>query len=281
MLPGEMQPMPARQTLRGLHGAADCVKQVIANQVLELRVTITVCLRITADCVLGRAIGCTPCLTMAKETGQCHHHLFRTAIGPSYSSFVERNTNMLSARYCKLLCSVLLLFSSVSTVLAQRGVPHYQHAGALPPGHIGSIKRNAAGHCQGYFQPLELRGPRVSNISLSVENQFSKPLGNTVKAGMLIVRCIASKSPYRQNPGAEVYPTIEVINRLYPPRGQEFQFPIVAEFNLEDLQFALAGKMVTRVIYLENPNAAFPMAIKEQTYFEVKPAKTHSPSLTD
>jgi hypothetical protein len=181
---------------------------------------------------------------------------------------------MLSARYWKLLCSLLLLFSSVSTVLAQRGVPHYQHAGALPPGYVGTMQAQRGGPLPGYFQPLELRGPEGSNISLSVENQFSKPLGSTVKAGMLIGSVYRFKvTNIGQNPGAEVYPTIEVINRLYPPRGQEFQFPIVAEFNLEDLQFALSGKMVTRVIYLENPNAAFPMAIKEQTYFEVKPGE--------
>ncbi len=55
--------------------------------------------------------------------------------------------------------------------------------------------------------------------------------------------------------GIEVFPTIEVIDRLYPPPGQECRFAIPVELTEEDLKLAIDGKFVTRVIFLEDPAA--------------------------
>src|SRR5207253_2647532 len=75
-----------------------------------------------------------------------------------------------------------------------------------------------------------------------------------LKAGMLI------GSVYRlrvigipRHEGVEVFPTIEVVNRLYPPPGQELRFPVPVELTLEDLELAMEGHFVTRIIYLEYP----------------------------
>jgi hypothetical protein len=72
--------------------------------------------------------------------------------------------------------------------------------------------------------------------------------------------------------GLEVYPTIEVINRLYPPEGKRWRFPIPVELTRKELIFALNGKFVTRVIYLEDPERALPLRELPggfQRYFEV------------
>ena len=71
--------------------------------------------------------------------------------------------------------------------------------------------------------------------------------------------------------GLEVFPTIEVIDRTYPPVGLEFKFPIPIELTQEELEMAIDGKFVTRVIYLEEPGTAEPSAQGpgEQPYFEV------------
>ncbi len=73
-----------------------------------------------------------------------------------------------------------------------------------------------------------------------------------------------------QREGLEVFPTIEVVDRLYPPIGAEGRFPIPIELTREEIDLALAGKFVTRVIYLEDPLNASPVAEdpQEQTYFE-------------
>ena len=75
--------------------------------------------------------------------------------------------------------------------------------------------------------------------------------------------------------GLEVFPTIEVIDRLYAPPGEAIRFAIPVELTLDDLKLALAGKLVTRVIYLEDKNKALPAAEidKSQAWFEAGPGE--------
>ena len=56
--------------------------------------------------------------------------------------------------------------------------------------------------------------------------------------------------------GREVFPTVELIDRLCPPPGQELRFPIPIELTEDDLRLALSGHFVTRVIYVEDPAIA-------------------------
>jgi hypothetical protein len=148
---------------------------------------------------------------------------------------------------------------------------HYYHAGVMPPGAIGSQQLLRGGPLPGYFQPVEIRAPVGAVISPAVDGDFATPSGEPLIAGMLIgsvYRLRVSNIP--QQEGLEVYPTIEVIDRLYPPIGQEFRFPIPVELTQEELEMALDGHFVTRVIYLEEPGAALPVAERpdEQSYFE-------------
>jgi hypothetical protein len=57
-------------------------------------------------------------------------------------------------------------------------------------------------------------------------------------------------------PDAELYPSIEILDRLHPPAGNENRYPIPVPFSRGDIQQALAGRLVTRVIYLEQPQLA-------------------------
>ena len=36
-------------------------------------------------------------------------------------------------------------------------------------------------------------------------------------------------------PGVEVFPTIEIVDRIYAPRGQELRFPIQVQIDRDDL----------------------------------------------
>ncbi|HEY2251703.1 MAG TPA: hypothetical protein VGH74_11605 [Planctomycetaceae bacterium] len=60
-------------------------------------------------------------------------------------------------------------------------------------------------------------------------------------------------------PGAELYPTIELIDRLHPPRGREVEFAIPITLTAEEIAMALEGRLVTKVIYLEQPDRAAPV----------------------
>jgi len=145
---------------------------------------------------------------------------------------------------------------------------HWLHGGVLAPGRIGAAQLQRGGPLAGYYQPVEIRGPKQSEISVVADGQFIAPEPGRVQTAMLIgpvYRLRVTGIPGRE--GEEVYPTIEVINRLYPPKGEELRFPIPVELTAEDLKLALDGKFITRVIYLEDPRAAYPQQEDPNTQF--------------
>ena len=159
---------------------------------------------------------------------------------------------------------------------AQQPPVHYWHQGVLPPGAIGSRQLQRGGPLPGFFQPVEIKVPAGAEISLTVDSQFDRPRGGPRKAGMLIGSVYRMRVTHiRLAEGAEVFPTVEVIDRLYAPIGQELRFPIPIDITEEDLKLAIAGKFVTRVIYLEDPRHALPAREvgKSQNWFEAAPGQ--------
>src|SRR5262249_58461774 len=75
--------------------------------------------------------------------------------------------------------------------------------------------------------------------------------------------------------GQEVFATIEVIDGLYPTPGQAAGFPIPIELTAEELMFALDGRYVLRVIYLEDVATAPPIRDEkgEQRFIEIAPGR--------
>lgn len=117
------------------------------------------------------------------------------------------------------------------------------------------------GPLRGYFQPVEIHAPEGVMISLASQGDFTEPEEVPVKVGLLIApvyRLKVTNIPHQE--GREVFPTIEMVNRLYPPRGLEDNFPIPIELTEEELNLALEGNFVTRVIYLEDGDKALPIA---------------------
>ncbi len=55
-----------------------------------------------------------------------------------------------------------------------------------------------------------------------------------------------------------VYPTVEMLDRLYPPPGLETLHPVKLVITNGDIENALTSGLVTKVIYLENPDTALP-----------------------
>jgi hypothetical protein len=61
------------------------------------------------------------------------------------------------------------------------------------------------------------------------------------------------------HPGVELYPTIELIDKLHPPCGRENEFPVPVAFTSEEIAQAVQGRLVTKVIYVERPDHAMPV----------------------
>lgn len=148
---------------------------------------------------------------------------------------------------------------------------HYFHNANLPPGTVayGQLQRHML--MRGYYQPVEVIAPKGARVSVNVGGQFDEPHEGSVLAGMQIgpvYQLKISNIPYYE--GYEVFPTIEVINRLYPPEGKAGRFPIPIQFTQEELELALSGRYVTRVVYLEDHESALPVQDdpSRQRYFE-------------
>jgi hypothetical protein len=173
----------------------------------------------------------------------------------------------------RMLAAIVILTAlSAAPVGAEGPTMHWQHAGMMPPGAIGSQRLGRGGPLSGYFQPVALHGPKGAVVAWPAGCQFGPDQSMPVTLGMRIApvyRLRVSNIP--NHPGAEVFPTVEVIDRLYPPEGQALRFPIPVVLTQEELEMALDGSYVTRVIYLEDPDQALPHAQVDgqQNYFEV------------
>ncbi len=155
--------------------------------------------------------------------------------------------------------AVLAIAASSATAHAQQPPVHRLHAGALPPGAIGNLRLLRGGPLSGYFQPVRIRAPQGARISLAEEGGFCTEQYETTLVGMQIGPVYRLRvAGFAPDGGGEVFPTVEVIDRLYPPAGLALRYPIPVELTRDELRMAADGLLVTRVIYLENPSEALP-----------------------
>ena len=137
-----------------------------------------------------------------------------------------------------------------------RGSIHPIFKANEPPGVIGQARLQGRGPVVGYYQPVAITGPVGTHFSLPSLDSMTQPTSR-LEAGFLI------GSVYRfqvtRIPGAlgvELFPTVEVIDRTYPPQHLATRYPIEIQLDEEDFRNAISGQMVTRVIYLEDPQTA-------------------------
>src|SRR5712671_5133804 len=173
--------------------------------------------------------------------------------------------------------AVLIGLASGLTAAAQDRPVHWLNAGAMPPGAIGSQRLERGGPLSGYFQPVRIRAPQGARIALAPEGGYSATgprdkQANEALVGMqigFVYRLQVTNIPNSE--GADIYPTIELIDRLYPPPGLALRFPIPIELTQDELELAAGGAFVTRVIYVEDPLHALPVARRangEQPWME-------------
>lgn len=166
----------------------------------------------------------------------------------------------------------LALWDNTAQAQSTRAPKHELYHSDLPTGTIGQLQLLKKGRRQDYFQPVEIKAPEGAGISLAEEGRFVEPHETRALVGMLIGQVYQLKiTNIPLNEGVELFPTIELIDRLCPPAGQELRFPIPIELTLEELDLAASGRYITRVIYLEDPRMA--LGAREdpdrQRYYEV------------
>ena len=155
------------------------------------------------------------------------------------------------------MLACLLLGTTSLQAQARRTAPRLN--ASMPPGSVGQAQLSRGGPIPGYFQPVEIQPPGTVELAAAVDGRFLPSRPGPLKAGMLIgavYRLRVTNIP--GHVGEELFPSIEVIDRLYPPAGQAAEFPIPIVLTEKELKRALGGTFITRVIYLEDPHQAFP-----------------------
>lgn len=167
----------------------------------------------------------------------------------------------MAARIARSLTLVSAVTSAVLFTASVRGQDTRFHQ---PLNQRTSLGESAAwlthirGHQSSWLQPVRISVPGGAEVS--VYSGTGEPAGVTAAPATVAVnpghtyRLRLAKMP--EFPDAELYPSVEVLDRLHPPPGQAHRYPIPVPFSADDLRLALAGRLVTRVIYLEQPQLA-------------------------
>ena len=134
----------------------------------------------------------------------------------------------------------------------------------LPTGAVSgtSLYRGVAGQ----VQIVEIRLPDGTLISPALPGGWDTPETSRLWIGLQVgnvYRFRVGNIPYHA--ADEVYPTVELFDRLYTPDVLRTRFPLQIELTQSDLEYATAGKLVIRVVYLEDPETAFPVADSDRS----------------
>ena len=179
-------------------------------------------------------------------------------------------------RFSRLIAwGIIFLIAGSVTAPAQEGHPLYP--AGLPTGYVGQGALLQPLPMQGYYQPVKIIPPEGTIVSFALQDDFV-PKAAPAQVGLLVghvYRFRMTEIPY--NEGTELYPTLEIINRLYSPQGKENDFPVEIEITQEDLEIALNGHLVTRVVYLEDPLTALPTKGEDKTVLTQNLEPTQNP----
>ena len=157
-----------------------------------------------------------------------------------------------------LVCCSLTETAHAQTRADNAPYPLMDHR--VPPGTWAEWVR-IAGRVNGIeFQPVRVELPSEGKITWFVGSRDDVKESAQVKLAVgQSYRVKLSDMP--EFPGIELYPSIEVLDRLHPPAGHADTFAMPLSFTIEELEAAVEGRMVTKVVYVEQPQLALPFEL--------------------
>ena len=174
---------------------------------------------------------------------------------------MRRATTLLTLCGAALLAHASAVHAqALPTIPPDRAVYYPLNINTLPPGTAGlwAMRMGRASMC---FQPVRVDLPGGGEVTWfnggperPIETSAQTPMGLLV-GGVYRFR-IGGMTEY---PGVELYPSVEVVDRLHPPAGKAAAYPVPIPFTPLEIEQAVSGRLVTKVIYLEQPNRAAPV----------------------
>ena len=151
------------------------------------------------------------------------------------------------------------------------------------PGNVAFTSLLANPQWVGRVQPVKLLLPEKTIVSTWqgswVDCEYADP---TVATSIGPVYQVRIKGEFRTR-NFDLFPSLEIVSCLNPPAELQLRFPVLVAISEDDIEQALAGRLVTKVIYVENPETALPyrqLCNGHQAFFDVTdledPIKTAS-----
>jgi hypothetical protein len=152
----------------------------------------------------------------------------------------------------------------------------------VPPGMAGKWAGARPG-----FTPA-MQAVRVETSGGCQVSYFTDPSGTAIETDSQAVVALQVGFVYRlkisempDHVGVELYPTVELIDRLHPPEGREVEFPIPIALTDDEIALAVSGRMVTKVVYLEQPDRADPIRRTDAARSEIANPRENLLALAD
>lgn len=179
-------------------------------------------------------------------------------------------SNIVNRRLSQSLVIVMMVWTSSSVWGQTRSLLNTE----LPTGEIGQVQVGRRPELAGVWQPVLVRVPDGANLWFAEGSSFSKGQRDAQLVSLQVGSAYRLRVTDTPNVYGDVYPTIEIIDRMHAPPGKETRYPVPVQITTEELRMALSGKFVTRVIYVEDPrNAVSARELPEQRYFEALPSE--------
>lgn len=165
----------------------------------------------------------------------------------------------------RILC-VLMLTGLISVIEIRAQAParmgrYPLWQPTMPPGVAGSMGA-MRDQCNGYYQPLRIVLPSTGEVTFYGHGGEAQVQSSPGHAGILVGPLYRFKiSGMPEFPGEVFSPSVELVDRLHPPPGKAWEYSLPIMFSLEELEKASKGSLVTKVVYLEQPDLAAPYTL--------------------
>lgn len=128
----------------------------------------------------------------------------------------------------------------------------------MMPGFAADTLARVRQYDPSWLQPIRVELPTDGTVSVysampEPVAMLATPAQFSVNAGHIYRLRIADMPEF---PNVEVYPSIEILDRMHPPEGRATDYPIPVVLTETDIREAIDGHMVTRIVYLEQPQLA-------------------------
>ncbi|RLS31919.1 MAG: hypothetical protein DWH80_06150 [Planctomycetota bacterium] len=117
-------------------------------------------------------------------------------------------------------------------------------------GAIGANQQPQPGPCPEYIQPVEIRLPAGALLSIETSSGWSQSRPGPLRMQLVVGAAYRLKiTAIPLNDGAEVFPSLRILGALDTPPGQSWRFPVEIDIHEDDLNLAIEGTLVRRIVY--------------------------------